>query len=210
MRDHQTLDFYDQHAAAYIEQTREVKMADLYDSFVNTLPNPLAGPHCILDVGCGSGRDSFWFFNNLTRSVTAIDGSAELIKRNQIYYELSAINWLTLRFEDIKNQGWEKLFTGIWACASLLHVPFDELPTLMIDLINTLASGGVMYASFKYGDSDRWDGSRFFCDMNEDRWLEIVQQINLPCSLDHKTWITADHQGGRDVEWFNILITKRG
>lgn len=65
-----------------------------------------------------------------------------------------------------------------------------------------------MYASFKYGDSERWDGNRFFCDMNENRFIEVLQQINLN-NLVYETWITADQQGGRDIDWFNILLRKR-
>ncbi|WP_313597235.1 hypothetical protein [Psychrobacter sanguinis] len=99
-------------------------------------------------------------------------------------------------------------FTGIWVCASLLHMPYNELPSILEDLMDTLISGGTMYASFKYGDSERWDGDRFFCDMNEDRFIEVLQQINLN-NLVYETWITADQQGGRDIDWFNMLLRKR-
>jgi len=58
------------------------------------------------------------------------------------------------------------------------------------------------------GGSERWDGDRFFCDMNEDRFIEVLQQINLN-NLVYETWITADQQGGRDIDWFNMLLRKR-
>lgn len=208
MTDNSTLDFYNRHADAYIKQTRQVDMHALYDAFVRQLPTDIKMPQHILDVGCGSGRDSFWFSNKLAMNVTAIDGSLELIKRNQAYYSISNIDWRYLKFEDIKHQGWQNQFTGIWACASLLHVPFNELPNMIVSLLDTLVPGGTMYASFKYGDSERWDGDRFFCDMNENRFIEVLQQINLN-NLVYETWITADQQGGRDIDWFNILLRKR-
>ena len=208
MTDNSTLYFYNQHADAYIKQTRQIDMQALYDAFIGQLPADIKMPQHILDLGCGSGRDSFWFSNNLGMKVTAIDGSSELIKRNQAYYATSNVNWRYLKFEDIKHQGWQNQFTGIWACASLLHVPFSELPNIIMSLMDTLISGGVMYASFKYGDSERWDGERFFCDMNEDRFLEVFQQVSTTDTLEHAAWITADQQGGRDVEWFNVLIKK--
>lgn len=208
MTDKSTLDFYNQHADAYIKQTRQIDMKALYDAFVSQLPTDIKMPQHILDVGCGSGRDSFWFSNKFGMNVTAIDGSLELIKRNQVYYATSNINWKYLKFGDIKYQGWKNQFTGIWACASLLHVSFNELPSIVEDLMHTLISGGVMYASFKHGDSERWDGDRFFCDVNEDRFIEVFQQINLSYSLSYEAWITADQRGGRNIEWFNVLINK--
>ena len=208
MTDNSTLDFYNQHADAYIKQTRQVDMHALYDAFVGQLPTDIKRPHHILDIGCGSGRDSFWFSNKLGVNVTAIDGSLELIKRNQAYYSTSNIDWRYLKFEDIKYQDWQNQFTGIWACASLLHMPFNELPSILEDLMDTLISGGTMYASFKYGDSERWDEDRFFCDMNEDRFIEVFQHISTIDTLEYEIWITADQQGGRDVDWFNVLITR--
>jgi len=207
MTDISILNFYNQHADAYIKRTRHVDMRNLYNTFVNQLPPDINIPDQILDIGCGSGRDSFWFSNKLGMNVTAIDGSSELIERNRAYYATSNIDWRYLKFEDIKHQGWQNRFTGIWACASLLHVPFNRLPNIIEDLMDTLVSGGVMYASFKYGDSERWDGERFFCDMNEDRFLEVFQQISLN-NLGYEIWITADQQGGREVDWFNILVNK--
>lgn len=208
MTDNSTLDFYNRHTDAYIKQTRQVDMHALYDAFVRQLPTDIKMPQHILDVACGSGRDSFWFSNKLAMNVTAIDGSLELIKRNQAYYSISNIDWRYLKFKDIKHQGWQNQFTGIWACASLLHVPFNELPNMIVSLLDILVPGGTMYASFKYGDSERWDGDRFFCDMNENRFIEVLQQINLN-NLVYETWITADQQGGRDIDWFNMLLRKR-
>ena len=152
MTDSTTLDFYNQHADSYIEQTRNVKMHALYKRFTGQLPSTSMVSQHILDLGCGSGRDSFWFSNKLGVKVTAIDGSSELIKRNQAHYSASSINWQHLKFEDIRHQDWENQFTGIWACASLLHLPPNELPNLIVSLLDTLVSGGVMYASFKHGD----------------------------------------------------------
>ena len=79
---------------------------------------------------------------------------------------------------------------------------------MIVSLLDTLVSGGVMYASFKHGDAEIYDGERFFCDMNEARFLEVFQQISTAHTLEYVTWITADQQGGRDVEWFNVLMNK--
>lgn len=97
----QTLEFYNQNADMFIEQTRHVSMIALYDVFVANLPFHLGVPQHIHDVGCGSGRDSFYFSNKFGMNVTATDGSETLINKAQKYYELSDINWLHSSFDEI-------------------------------------------------------------------------------------------------------------
>ncbi|HEX5794036.1 MAG TPA: methyltransferase domain-containing protein, partial [Rheinheimera sp.] len=69
----ETIDYYNQHAAEYVQATVNVDMAELYAEFV---PLVKTGGH-ILDAGCGSGRDA-WHFKQLGFSVSAFDASAEL------------------------------------------------------------------------------------------------------------------------------------
>lgn len=208
MKAKKTLNYYNQNAETYIKQTRNLRTNDLCDRFVYELPFHLGIAHHVLDVGCGSGRDAFWISNRYAINVTAIDGSSEMIKINKKNYELSEIKWLNVLFDEIKIQGWEDKFTGIWACASLLHVPFKALPYLMTDLIKTLKFEGIMYASFKHGDTERYDGERFFCDMNEERLLEVLNQLRVDCTIEYDCWITSDLREDRDDEWFNVLMTK--
>lgn len=209
MKTKETLNYYNQNADTYIKQTKNLRTDDLCDQFVYELPFHLGIPNHILDVGCGSGRDAFWISNRYAINVTAIDGSSEMIKINKKNYELSKVKWLNILFDEIKIQGWEDKFTGIWACASLLHVPFKALPYLMTDLIKTLKFEGIIYASFKHGDAERYDGERFFCDMNEGRLLEMLHQLYIDCTIEYDCWVTSDLRQDRDDEWFNVMITKR-
>ena len=94
-------------------------------------------------------------------SVTAFDASKEMRKRASEYLGQEVLD---MRFEDID---FNNEFDGVWACASLLHVPVDQLPETMRKLNVSLKSGGVIYASFKYGDGTKMRGSRTFSDFNE-------------------------------------------
>src|SRR5689334_6398373 len=107
-----TVEYYDQHAASFCEATGKLDMSALYRPFLNLLP-PRAR---ILDAGCGSGRDTLACLN-LGYEVTAIDGSLAMV---QVTTKLTGCPALQMRFDEIN---WVEEFDGIWACASLLHVP---------------------------------------------------------------------------------------
>jgi 2-polyprenyl-3-methyl-5-hydroxy-6-metoxy-1,4-benzoquinol methylase len=197
-----TLDYYQRNAKDFFSQTINVDMQNVYQPFLEYLPKPhLSNQQKILDVGCGSGRDSV-FFANQGFEVVAIDGSQNVIDLAK--QTDTRIDWQCLRFHEIAKQSWQNQFTGIWACASLLHVPFDDLTKLLNDLIRCLKSDGILYASFKYGDSEREKDGRFFCDMNEHRWQLIGEQLDSAKAL--KLWQTVDNRVDRQEIWWNVLL----
>ncbi|ATW70734.1 SAM-dependent methyltransferase [Moraxella osloensis] len=197
-----TLDYYQRNAKDFFSQTINVDMQNVYQPFLEYLPKPhLANQQKILDVGCGSGRDSV-FFANQGFEVVAIDGSQNVIDLAK--QTDTRIDWQCLRFDEIAKQSWQNQFTGIWACASLLHVPFDDLTKLLNDLIRCLKSDGILYASFKYGDSEREKDGRFFCDINEQRWQLIEEQLDSAKAL--KLWQTVDNRVDRQETWWNVLL----
>lgn len=206
-----TLAFYNSNAHSFIEQTINVDMYLLYQPFIDNLPVRPPNQQKILDLGCGSGCDSM-HFASLGFNVTAIDNSAALIDlakaaAQQGMNHQNAIEWHCATFQDIVQKDWQHQFTAIWACASLLHVPFTKLPELIDGLLHMLADDGVFYASFKYGDSERVKDGRFFCDMNEERWEALKQKIT--AEFKGKTWLTTDQRADRNEEWYNIIIKNK-
>jgi len=199
-----TLDYYQRNAKEFFSQTINVDMQNVYQPFLEYLPKAhLSNQQKILDVGCGSGRDSV-FFANQGFEVVAIDGSQNVIDLAK--QTDTRIDWQCLRFHEIAKQSLQNHFTGIWACASLLHVPFDELPKLLNDLILCIKSDGILYASFKYGDAEREKDGRFFCDMNEQRWKLIEEQLDSAKPV--MIWQTLDNRVDRQEIWWNILYCK--
>lgn len=199
-----TLDYYQRNAKDFFSQTINVDMQNVYQPFLEYLPKPhLSNQQKILDVGCGSGRDSV-FFANKGFEVVAIDGSKSLIEL--AHQTDTRIDWQCLRFHEIAKQSWQNQFTGIWACASLLHMPFDDLPKILNDLLSCLRPTGILYASFKYGNSERKKDGRFFCDINEQRWQLIENQLISTKLL--KVWQTLDNRVDRQEIWWNILYCK--
>jgi len=91
----------------------------------------------ILDAGCGSGRDAKAFLQR-GFAVTAIDASPQLAR---LASQHAGIEVQVMRFSDV---AWSDRFDGIWACASLLHVPRAELPATLRRLVGALKPGGVL------------------------------------------------------------------
>lgn len=96
----------------------------------------------ILDLGCGSCRDALAFIDE-GFDVTPVDGSAGM---RRVVKERLGIDVVNCKFEDIP---WKSEFDAVWASASLLHVPIDDLPGVLEKVSATLKDGGLFYCSFK-------------------------------------------------------------
>ncbi|MFT4558227.1 MAG: SAM-dependent methyltransferase, partial [Planctomycetaceae bacterium] len=173
-----------------------VNMELLYQPFLAMLPE--AGT--ILDAGCGSGRDSKAFLDR-GYSVTAIDASAKMTEATTCLTGLAAVK---LQFQQME---FANDFDGIWACASLLHVPRSETDTVLSAFAHALRPNGVCYLSFKEGNGERLQDGRHFTDFTTS---------GLKAALAHHCgfeiidiWTTADARPDRGDQWVNALVGKR-
>ena len=78
-----------------------------------------------------------------------------------------------MSFEDIE---FKDNFDGIWACASVLHVPENNISTVLSKFTDALKNNGILYTSFKYGDKEQIRNGRFFADYTEERLINCSQQ----------------------------------
>ncbi len=193
---YRTQDYYNQNADVFFDDTVEVDMKPLYARFLKLLADHVA----ILDAGCGSGRDAL-AFAKLGYSVTAFDASPALVALAERHTGQPVH---CLRFQDMT---WQQQFDGIWACASLLHVPGEELPDVMGRLRAALKPGGILYASFKYGSGEREHQGRRFTDLDEPGLAGLLAQV--PGLVPVETWTTGDLRPGRESErWLNTLLRR--
>lgn len=192
--DEPTIRYYRENAASFFRETVGAEMSPLYDRFLPFVP---PDGH-ILDAGCGSGRDAL-FFRSLGYRVTAFDGSEKLAK---LAAEYTGLDVMVLRLQDLE---WVRKFDGVWACASLLHVPAIDLADTVRRLATALKPTGILYASFKYGHGERERNGRLFTDLDETGFDSLVTDVGKLEKLD--TWISADVRPGRgDERWFNALL----
>ena len=153
----------------------------------------------ILDLGCGSGRDTKAFIDR-GYSVTAVDGSPSLCEMAKVQLGIE------VECSDFNELNYKEEFDGVWACASLLHCSRENLPNIIDKIKHALVPNGVVYMSFKYGDFEGEKLGRFFLDLNEERFEEILKKTN---GLEKiKVWQSEDTRREKDVIWLNALLRR--
>lgn len=190
-----TIEYYNQNADDFFSNTVRVDLSSLYKPFTKLLPEKAN----VLDAGCGSGRDAM-YFSELGYSVTAFDASAELVRKAKEY---TGLDVLLMTFSELDKVN---TYDGIWACASLLHVPKTELPDTFMRFEKALKSKGVWYLSFKLGQHERTSCGRAFTDLNEEELNKLLK--DLPTLSIKQIWITQDARPDRSERWLNALILK--
>ena len=192
----ETIGYYDANAASYVADTASVEFGALQREFARRLPK---GGR-VLDLGCGSGRDSLAFLR-AGLEVDAVDGSAQMVEAASGLTGLPVAHAL---FEDFEPQG---PYDGIWACSSLLHVPAAELPAIISKYARALKPGGTFCLSFKLGAHDGMRGGRWFTDLDEPALRALIAEV--PGLGVDRIDITDDVRLGRSGEkWLNAWCVR--
>ena len=191
-----TLLYYDEDPDRFIQTALQVDMSEIRNRFTKHLP---AGAF-ILDFGCGSGRDTKAFLDQGYK-VEAIDGSEELCKKASAYTGIPVRNML---FNDLDET--EK-YDGIWANASILHLPKAEMADALTRIEKALKPNGILFASFKYGTFEGIRTERYYTDFDQQTLNEFWEESSGLKIFDE--WITNDTIPGREeLRWINILARR--
>lgn len=189
-------DYYNEHASVYYEDTVDLDMTEILEQFVEQLPESAA----VLDLGCGSGRDSLFFIEK-GFDVTSIDGAKELCELAEIHIGQDVI---CMQFEDLE---FNEVFDGVWACASLVHFPKSELGEILNRIVRSLKPEGILYMSFKYGE---FAGERNGLYYSEYRTKELKELIGHHKELElldiFKTDDVRTDRAGQ--QWINVFAKK--
>lgn len=149
-----TLEHYNQRAVEFRAGTADHDVTQNIAALLEAIEAP--PPWRILDFGCGPGRD-LKVFAALGHEAVGLDGSAEFaaMARQDSGCEVLQQDFLAL---DLR----KAFFDGVYANASLFHVPSAELPRVLRELHATLKPGGVLFASIPRGDnSEGWNRGRY-------------------------------------------------
>lgn len=172
-----TLDYYEQNAESFHAGTRDHDVSQNIDALLRHIHG--TPPFTILDLGCGPGRDLRAFTARGHRAI-GLDGAAAFVTRARADTgcEVWQQDFLALDLPPAH-------FDGIFANATLFHVPRADLPRVLRQLHDTLRPGGVLFSSNPRGHNEEgWNRGRFGAYHDLEAWRAFVTQAGFE-ELEH-------------------------
>jgi SAM-dependent methyltransferase len=162
-----TLCHYNEHAQSFWEGTKDHDVSQNREALLQNLCG--IAPYRILDLGCGPGRD-LKFFKDLGHEAIGLEGAERFVEHARRYSgcEVWRQDFLRLHLP-------AQFFDGIFANASLFHVPSQELPRVLKELWNALKADGVLFSSNPRGENrEGWSGERYGVYHDWPRWSKLL------------------------------------
>lgn len=139
------------------EQERDLGLIPILVKFIKLLNNK----GLVLDAGCGAGRDSKYLIEHGLQTI-GIDFSEGML--GEARKKVPNGDFRKMDMRELKFSANE--FDGIWACASLLHLPKNEVSKGLEEFRRVLKPNGILMASVKEGIGEKFEtekyGPRFF------------------------------------------------
>jgi SAM-dependent methyltransferase len=172
-----TLAYYEQRAEDFRDGTRDHDVSQNIAALLRHIEG--TPPFTILDFGCGPGRD-LAAFASLGHTAIGLDGAGRFVAmaRAESGCEVWHQDFLALDLPDGR-------FDGVFANASLFHVPSRELPRVLRQLQATLKSRGVLLSSNPRGANEEgWNGGRYGAFHDLDAWRDHLSDAGF-AELEH-------------------------
>lgn len=237
------LRFYERQAKSYAAKFDKFDLSAIRDRFVEEIektrglrPQAFAnGQIKILDAGCGTGRDAYEFIRR-GYVVTAIDASPAMLRicRNKI--SDAAENAQNDAMKDAASRSvclektfdeiaFRSEFDGVWAAASLLHVPSQQMKDTIATLIRASKPDGILYMSLKYGAGEHEYDARSYSYYGRRRVVSLLRKIlgatisdiwltdpngnNLSVSKQRRAWLLELCGRYDRTIWLNVLVQRK-
>ncbi|MGH8691807.1 MAG: class I SAM-dependent methyltransferase [Burkholderiales bacterium] len=184
-----TLEHYEQRAADFWRGTRDHDVRQNIDALLRHVEG--AAPFTILDLGCGPGRD-LKAFKDLGHVAVGLEAAPTFaaMARSHSGCEVLEQDFLRLDLPPGK-------FDGVFANASLFHVPGQELPRVLGELRATLKPRGVLFSSNPHGNNEEgWNRGRYGAYWDYETWRNFVAGAGFT-ELEHyyrPTWLPREQQ----------------
>ncbi|HLB79108.1 MAG TPA: class I SAM-dependent methyltransferase [Dongiaceae bacterium] len=190
-----TIAHYESAAQSYEEHTLDHDVSQNIAALLGAVEGP--PPWTILDFGCGPGRD-LRQFRSLGHEAVGVDGCAAFVARARAMTECEVLHQDFLALDLPAER-----FDGVFANASLFHVPRAELPRVLGELRAALRPRGVLFASNpRGGNEEGWSGDRYCCFHDLKAWRRFLGAAGF-VQLDH--YYRPAGRPRRDQPWLATL-----
>jgi SAM-dependent methyltransferase len=198
----QTIDAYERSAKECVARwsKRRHRRPPLLAEWLTCLPADAR----LLDLGCGGGKDAGDLSQRGYR-VVGLDRTSALLSAGRRRYRS-----LPLVCADLRQLPFHAMsFDGLWAAASLMHLPKPVARRILTDLSRLVRPGGLFAATVTYGVKSRivtdgWVPGRYFARWKKDELARAVRRAGWNI-LELKI-ITNRERKGR---WLNLLARKQ-
>lgn len=168
---------YGAKAEMFWERTKDHDVSQNYAAFLEPFEGRIGLD--ILDFGCGPGRD-IAYFKSLGHNPVGLDGTAEFC---QMARDMTDCPVFEQSFNELELE--KHSFDGVFANASMFHVPSSNLHNVLTDLHSCLRPGGILFTSNPRGDEEGWQGpGRYGNFMQYDRSKEYLENAGFRL-IDH-------------------------
>lgn len=197
-----TVNSYDQIAAWYDQKNHAVGLPQQYERFTSIL----ATDGTLLDLGCGSGRDTLYFAQQ-NHSVVGLDLSLGQLSQARQHLPTGAFVQADMRNLPFAHA----TFKGIWACASLLHLPKSAAIEVLSQVHQVLKPQGTLFLSVKRlmpnAEAESWlighEGHSFFF-----AYYLPTELRNLTQDIGFELKGLSENTSPEGVRWINLYAQK--
>lgn len=201
-----TIATYNKQAAIFSDYFEKSLNYPELEFFMSHLP-PQA---YILDVGCGSGKDSA-YFTKKGFSTLGIDLSEKLLEEAKRRHPELKVELMDMRKLELADEA----FDGVWAHASLLHLDRTDVPTTLQEFYRVLKPGGLFYAFVKEGTGEKSialdtdaQAERDFTFFNEDEMKKYAESASFEIIKSYTFNNSERGSDHRDIDWVVIFAKK--
>ncbi|MGD2205373.1 MAG: class I SAM-dependent methyltransferase [Anaerolineae bacterium] len=193
-----TINSYDHVAADFAAQWGDLPLEQALSAFAERI----TGRRRVLDLGCGPGRDVD-FMSQIGCRLVGLDLSIGMLSEARCRLPDADLVRADLRCAPFATAA----FDGIWACASLLHVPRVQFPDAVAEVARLLRRpGGLFYLSLKRGHGERWvagiGGRRIFFVYYQPS--EVETRLRQAGFQILEGWVSSD-SAGREHPWISFV-----
>lgn len=206
-----TVALYEKNARAYATNSRERgHMSHLHNRFAEYC----AAPATILDLGSGPGFDGEILAVRSYRVVCLEPARAQLA----VAAGSPALRGHLVQGDAVQLPFRTATFDGVWACASLLHLPRPAVWTALREVNRILAPGGVVFTSMQegtianpviMGPGDSIPGRTYFY-YRAHEWLEVIEQCGFELMEQRLKRVSQPYVNAGATGWIETFARKPG